>query len=103
MGLPGPLSEALSGTAGISALAALAWGLDTIWTRPCHLAGVPLMVGYLAVTPEPGNRQGGRRRRLVILACDLGGLFSLAPLGALDSRVYPWGRGHSPSEAEARR
>ena len=82
MDLLGPLSEALSGTVWISALAALAWGFASIWMSPCHLAGVPLVVGYLAATPDPGAGQGGRGRSLVILAFALGVLLSLLPLGA---------------------
>jgi cytochrome c-type biogenesis protein len=83
MDLLGPLSEALSGTVWISALAALAWGFASIWMSPCHLAGVPLVVGYLAATPDPAAGQGERGRSLVILAFALGVLLSLLPLGAV--------------------
>jgi cytochrome c-type biogenesis protein len=83
MDLLGPLSEALSGTIWISSLAALAWGFASIWMSPCHLAGVPLVVGYLAATPDLGTGPDERRRSLVILAFALGVLLSLLPLGAV--------------------
>lgn len=73
-----PLSDALAGTGWIAALAALGWGFASIWLSPCHLAGIPLVVGYLSVAhgaPEP------YRRARVILVFALGSLLSLLPLG----------------------
>ena len=75
-----PLSDALSGGVTLAALAALAWGFASIWLSPCHLAGIPLVVGYLARTPEL-TPAPARRRALVILAFALGVLVSLVPLG----------------------
>ena len=78
MELLAPLSDALAGTGWIAALAALGWGFVSIWLSPCHLAGIPLVVGYLSVTdgaPDP------YRRARVILAFALGSLLSLLPLG----------------------
>ncbi|MBK1646212.1 hypothetical protein CKO25_16475 [Thiocapsa imhoffii] len=75
-----PLSQALSGAVWLAALAALTWGFASIWLSPCHLAGIPLLVGYLAGTPEP-SRERARRELLVILAFALGVLISLVPLG----------------------
>ncbi|MGC1953335.1 MAG: cytochrome c biogenesis protein CcdA [Gammaproteobacteria bacterium] len=72
-----PLADALSGALGIAALAAIAWGMASIWMSPCHLAGVPLVVGYLAALPNPSAS-----RRALILAFALGILLSLLPLGA---------------------
>lgn len=71
------LSEALAGAAPIAVLAAFAWGLASIWLSPCHLAGVPLVVGYLA-----GGPALERRPAAIILAFALGVLVSLVPLGA---------------------
>jgi hypothetical protein len=59
MDLVGPLSEALSGNDWISAPAVLAWGFASIWMSRRHLAGVPLVVGYLAAAPDPDAGQGG--------------------------------------------
>lgn len=76
------LSEALSGAAGVAVLAALAWGFASIWLSPCHLAGVPLVVGYLAAAPDSNATAGLKGRTLAILAFALGVLLSLVPLGA---------------------
>jgi cytochrome c-type biogenesis protein len=73
-----PLSDALSATLWLAALAALAWGFISIWLSPCHLAGVPLVVGYLAAAPQP---QAGRAT--LIAAFAFGSLLSLIPLGAV--------------------
>jgi hypothetical protein len=45
MELVATLSQALSGAAVVAVLAAFAWGFASIWLSPCHLAGVPLVVG----------------------------------------------------------
>lgn len=45
------LSDALSGAPMLALPAAVTWGLASIWLSPCHLAGVPLIVGWLAATP----------------------------------------------------
>jgi cytochrome c-type biogenesis protein len=72
------LTGALTGAAWIAILASFAWGLASIWLSPCHLAGVPLVVGYLAGGPTPQARPA-----VVILAFALGVLVSLVPLGAV--------------------
>jgi cytochrome c-type biogenesis protein len=72
------LSAALSGAAPVAVLAAFAWGFASIWMSPCHLAGVPLVVGYLA-----GGPTVQRRPTAAILAFALGVLASLVPLGAV--------------------
>lgn len=77
MELLSPLADALSGALGIAALAAIAWGIASIWMSPCHLAGVPLVVGYLAAGHNPSAN-----RRALILAFAVGILLSLLPLGA---------------------
>lgn len=80
MELLAPLSDALSGSGWIAALAAMGWGFASIWLSPCHLAGIPLVVGYLSIsdnTPAPD------RRVRVILAFALGSLLSLIPLGVV--------------------
>lgn len=45
------LSDALAGAPLLALPAAVTWGLASIWLSPCHLAGVPLIVGWLAATP----------------------------------------------------
>jgi len=79
MELLAALSDALAGTAWIAALASLGWGFASIWMSPCHLAGIPLVVGYLSATPGAPVRHDCNK---VILAFALGTLLSLLPLGA---------------------
>lgn len=93
------LADALTSAPLLALPAALAWGLASIWLSPCHLAGVPLVVGWLAATPpEPsatspaasaraGNSTppavASRRRALIVSAFAFGILLSLLPLGAV--------------------
>lgn len=67
------LTEAMSGAPLIALLAAFAWGVLSIVLSPCHLASIPLIVGFLqgggAVTP----------RR----AAGLSTLFALGILGSI--------------------
>lgn len=83
MDLLASLSEALSGATWMAALAALAWGLASIWMSLCHLAGVPLIVAYLAAGDQGTRPNPDHKRAAVILLFALGSLLSLAPLGAL--------------------
>lgn len=85
------MADALGGAPLVALPAALAWGLASIWLSPCHLAGVPLVVGWLAATPVAVGPAGTppspgvmRRHRLfIVLAFALGILLSLLPLGAI--------------------
>lgn len=77
------LSAALSGAAWIAALASLAWGFASIWMSPCHLAGVPLIVAYLAAGGRDAPTTAEHNRAAIILLFALGSLLSLVPLGAL--------------------
>jgi len=90
------LSEALAGAPMLALPAAVTWGLASIWLSPCHLAGVPLIVGWLAATPAAASAEvttagagapgrstaAGGGRAGIILAFGLGTLLSLIPLGA---------------------
>ena len=41
------LSEAMQGGSGISLIASLLWGILSIILSPCHLASIPLIVGFI--------------------------------------------------------
>lgn len=71
-------SDALSGPLWPASLAAIAWGFISIWLSPCHLAGIPLAVGYIAGT---GPTQTSRTT--LISAFAVGSLLSLVPLGII--------------------
>jgi cytochrome c-type biogenesis protein len=73
-----PVSDALGGAPHWAAVAALAWGLMSIWLSPCHLAGIPLVVGYLS-----GGRPRSWARLQVVLAFALGALKGIVPLAGV--------------------
>ncbi len=64
------LSEAVSGTPLIAILASLAWGVLSIILSPCHLASIPLIIGFI------GDQGAMTTRRAFTLAL----LFSLGIL-----------------------
>lgn len=41
------LTAAISATPGIALTAALFWGILSIVLSPCHLANIPLIVGFI--------------------------------------------------------
>jgi len=73
------LTDAMSGAPLIALAAAFAWGVLSIVLSPCHLASIPLIVGYLqgggAVTP--------RRAAGLSTLFALGILASIALIGGL--------------------
>jgi cytochrome c-type biogenesis protein len=73
------LTDAMTGTPAIALAAAFAWGVLSIVLSPCHLASIPLIVGFLqggvAVTP--------RRAAGLSTLFALGILGSIALIGAL--------------------
>lgn len=88
------LTDAMSGVPLIALLAAFAWGVLSIVLSPCHLASIPLIVGFLqgggAVTP--------RRAAGLSTLFALGILGSIALIGALTAAagrmlgdLGPWG------------
>lgn len=72
------LSEALAQSIFIAMLGAFLWGVSSILLSPCHLASIPLLVGFLT------SRAGGDRFCAVRLSLvfSLGILASIAVLGA---------------------
>lgn len=72
------LSEALAQSILIALLGAFLWGISSILLSPCHLASIPLLIGFLT------SREGGERGRTVQLSLifSLGILVSIAAMGA---------------------
>ncbi|HEY0944709.1 MAG TPA: cytochrome c biogenesis protein CcdA [Opitutaceae bacterium] len=87
------LTDALSGVPVAALLAAFAWGVLSIVLSPCHLAGIPLIVGYL----QGGNVSPRRAAGLSMLFA-LGILVSIALIGLITAAAGrllgdagPWG------------
>jgi cytochrome c-type biogenesis protein len=77
------LSSGLSQSLGWALLAAFGWGVVSIVFSPCHLASVPLVVGFIA-TQE--NASTGRAFRLS-LVFSLGVLVSIALIGVVTASL----------------
>ncbi|PTY00651.1 cytochrome c biogenesis protein CcdA [Opitutus sp. ER46] len=73
------LTHALHGAPLVALGAAFVWGVLSIVLSPCHLASIPLIVGYL----QGGSPVAPRRAATLSLLFALGILGSLAVLGAL--------------------
>ena len=68
------LTDAMTGAPLFALLAAFAWGVLSIVLSPCHLASIPLIVGFL---------QGGDRVVTSRRAAGLSTLFALGILGSI--------------------
>jgi cytochrome c-type biogenesis protein len=72
----GGLGRALEGGPWLALGAALLWGILSVLLSPCHLASIPLIVGYV-------DGQEGRRACLTSTLFALGILVTIAMVGAL--------------------
>lgn len=73
------LTEAVSGTPVIAILASVAWGILSIILSPCHLASIPLIIGFI-------GEQGvvtARRAFLTALSFALGILATIGTIGII--------------------
>jgi len=71
------LSHALNGAPALALLAAFAWGVLSLLLSPCHLASLPLIIGFVNQQRSPTTR------RAFLLSClfALGILLTLALIG----------------------
>ncbi|MDD2765559.1 MAG: cytochrome c biogenesis protein CcdA [Opitutaceae bacterium] len=67
------LTDAMSGAPWLAVLAATGWGVASLVLSPCHLASIPLIVGFI------GDRGRTAPRQALVLAL----LFALGILGAI--------------------
>ena len=73
------LNRAVDGPGWLALTAAFAWGVLSIVLSPCHLAAIPLVIGYVSNDPHPTPR-----RALGLSAVfALGILLTIAAVGAL--------------------
>jgi len=77
------LSNGLDQSLGWALLAAFAWGVVSIVFSPCHLASVPLIVGFISTREDAST---GRAFRLS-LVFSLGVLGSIALIGVITASL----------------
>ena len=73
------LSRAVEGHPAIALLASMAWGILSIILSPCHLASIPLIVGFI----DEQGRISTKRAFVISLVFSLGILITIAAIGAL--------------------
>ncbi|MEI7901629.1 MAG: cytochrome c biogenesis protein CcdA [bacterium] len=73
------LTHAVEGTPAIALAAALAWGILSILLSPCHLASIPLIVGFI----DKQGRMTTRRAFTISLLFALGILITIGVIGAV--------------------
>lgn len=73
------LTSAVAGAAPVALAAAFAWGVLSIILSPCHLASIPLIVGFIQ-----GQQRPSQRRALALSSLfALGILVTIALIGAV--------------------
>jgi cytochrome c-type biogenesis protein len=73
------LSHAVEGSAGIALGAAFVWGVLSILLSPCHLASIPLIVGFI----DQQGRISTRRAFTISLLFAVGMLITIGVIGAI--------------------
>jgi cytochrome c-type biogenesis protein len=73
------LTHAVEGSALIAMAASFAWGVLSILLSPCHLASIPLIVGFI----DEQGRISTRRAFLISTLFALGILITIALIGAI--------------------
>lgn len=73
------LSRAVDGSAGPALSAAFVWGVLSILLSPCHLASIPLIVGFI----DQQGRMTTRRAFTISLLFSVGILITIGLLGVI--------------------
>jgi cytochrome c-type biogenesis protein len=73
------LSRAVEGSAGVALGAAFVWGVLSILLSPCHLASIPLIVGFI----DQQGRITTRRAFTISLLFSVGILITIGVIGAI--------------------
>ena len=73
------LTHAVEGTPAIAMTAAVVWGILSILLSPCHLASIPLIVGFI----DQQGRMTTRRAFTISLLFALGILITIGVIGAV--------------------
>lgn len=73
------LSHAVEGTAAIAVAASFVWGILSILLSPCHLASIPLIVGFI----DQQGQMATRRAFAISTLFAVGILITIAAIGAI--------------------
>jgi len=73
------LTRAIEGSPGVALSAAFAWGILSILLSPCHLASIPLIVGFI----DGQGRMSNRRAFLISVLFATGILLTIGLVGAV--------------------
>ena len=73
------LTHAVDGTPALAMMAAIVWGILSILLSPCHLASIPLIVGFI----DKQGRMSSRRAFTISLLFALGILITIGVIGAV--------------------
>ena len=73
------MTHVIEGTPAIAVAAAFAWGVLSILLSPCHLASIPLIVGFI----DQQGRISTRRAFLISTLFAVGILITIAAIGAI--------------------
>ena len=79
------LTHAVQGTPWIAVIAAFVWGILSILLSPCHLASIPLVVGFI-------GRQGKTSTRHAFITSTLFAAGILMTIGAIGAATAAAGR-----------
>ncbi len=77
------LADALGGSVPAAVGGALLWGVLSILLSPCHLAGIPLIVGFIGRQESASNRRAFR----ISLVFSLGILATIAAIGIVTATL----------------
>lgn len=75
----GTLSHAVEGSPSVALTAALVWGVFSVLLSPCHLASIPLIVGFI----DRQGRISTRRAFAIALLFAVGILITIGAIGGV--------------------
>ena len=73
------LSRAVEGAPAVAILASFAWGALSVVLSPCHLASIPLIVGFV----DAQGRTSTKRAFIISALFSVGILITIAAIGAI--------------------
>ena len=73
------LTRAVEGTPALAIVASLAWGVLSVVLSPCHLASIPLIVGFI----DQQGRMSTRRAFLISTLFAVGILLTIGAIGGI--------------------